>query len=147
MHRADEEITKRAVGALDAALLVQVAAGRATPGDFDHYTRVRACKVLVDKYYDRARTVFGLVPLATRMVGPREAVWQALILRNHGASHVAVAPDHASPGVDSSGKPFYATGAAQQLVRRVEPETGVTMVPLDPLVYLPDEDRYESPSR
>ncbi len=147
MHRADEENTKRAAGELDASVLVQVGVGRATPGNMDHYTRVRACQVLVDKYYDRARTVFGLLPLATRMAGPREALWRALILRNHGASHFAVAPDHASPGIDSSGKPFYATGAAQELVRQVEAETGVTMVPIEPLVYLPEHDRYEARAR
>ena len=147
MHRAEEDNTKAAARELDASLLIEVAAGRTTPGDVDHYTHVRACKVLVEKHYDRARTLFGVLPLAPRMTGPRDAVWDALILRNHGASHLAVGPDHGSPGVDSAGRPFYETGAAQELVRRTASETGVTMVPLEPLVYLPDHDRYESPAR
>src|SRR2546428_236970 len=81
-------------------------AGLTAPGDIDHYARVRACKILVDKYHDPARTVFGLLPLVPRMAGPREAVWHAIIRRNYGASHVAVALDHASSGVDSSGRAF-----------------------------------------
>jgi sulfate adenylyltransferase len=147
MHRADEEVTKRAADELGGALLIQVVVGMTSPGDIDHYTRVRACKALVDKHYDPARTVFGLLPLATRMAGPREAVWHAIIARNHGATHLAVAEEHAAPALDSSGQAFYARGAAQELVKKLEGETGIAMVPLSPLVYLPDADRYESTAR
>ena len=81
-----------------------------------------------------------------RMGGPREAVWHAIIRRNHGANHFIVGRDHAGPGADSDGKPFYGPYDAQELWR-VEAEMGVKMVPLRELVYLPQEDRYEEVDR
>jgi sulfate adenylyltransferase len=82
-----------------------------------------------------------------RMAGPREALWHALIRRNFGATHFIVGRDHASPGVDSTGKPFYGPYHAQELVAANAKEIGVEMVPFQELVYLVDEDRYEEASR
>jgi sulfate adenylyltransferase len=58
-----------------------------------------------------------------------------------------VGRDHASPGVDSSGKPFYGPYAAQELLGQFSAELGIGVVPFRELVYLPDEDRYEEVSR
>ena len=63
-----------------------------------------------------------------RIAGPREALWHAIIRRNHGASHFIVGRDHASPGVDSTGKPFYGPYDAQDLVERLSHELGVTVL-------------------
>jgi sulfate adenylyltransferase len=82
-----------------------------------------------------------------RMGGPREAVWHSLIRRNYGANHLIVGRDHAGPGVDSSGKPFYGPYDAQQLAEQFQEELGVRVVPFSELVYLPDEDRYEEVSK
>jgi sulfate adenylyltransferase len=87
--------------------------------------------------------LLSLLPLAMRMAGPREALWHALIRRNFGASHFIVGRDHASPGVDSNGKPFYGPYDAQELVAKHSNEIGVQMVPFRELVYLVSEDRYE----
>jgi sulfate adenylyltransferase len=147
IHRAHEELTKRAAEQVGGALLIHPVVGLTKPGDVDHYTRVRAYKALVDRYYDPRRTVLSLLPLAMRMAGPREAVWHAIIRRNHGATHFIVGRDHAGPGLDSQGRPFYGPYDAQELARRFESETGVRVVPFKELVYLPDEDRYEEADR
>ena len=147
LHRAHEEMTKRAAAAIDGALLLHPVVGLTKPGDVDHYTRVRACQALAERHYAPDRLVLALLPLAMRMAGPREALWHALIRRTHGASHFIVGRDHAGPGDDSSGKPFYGPYDAQELVERHAGELGVTMVPFRELVYLPDEDRYEEISR
>jgi sulfate adenylyltransferase len=81
------------------------------------------------------------------MGGPREAVWHAIIRRNHGANHFIVGRDHAGPGNDSNGKPFYGPYDAQELVKKHEAELGIAMVPFHELTYLPDEDRYEELSK
>jgi ATP sulfurylase len=47
LHRAHEELTKRAVAALDGILLLHPVVGMTKPGDVDYYTRVRGYKVLV----------------------------------------------------------------------------------------------------
>ena len=70
-----------------------------------------------------------------RMAGPREALWHAIIRRNYGANHFIVGRDHASPGIDSNGKPFYGPYDAQELVAKHQAELGMTMVPFQELVY------------
>jgi sulfate adenylyltransferase len=143
MHRAHEELTKQAAKRVNGSLLVHPVVGQTKPGDVDHYTRVRSYKVLFEKHYDQRRTVLSLLPLAMRMAGPREALWHAIIRRNFGANHFIVGRDHASPGQDSSGKPFYGPYDAQHLLQRHSLEIGVNMVPFSELLYLPGEDRYE----
>ena len=147
LHRAHEEMTKRAAEKIDGALLFQPGVGMTRPGDVEYYARVRSYRLLVSRYYDPSRTFLNLVPLAMRMGGPREVLWHAIIHRNHGATHFIVGRDHADPGGNSAGEPFYGPGAAQALLRQHEPEIGVTMVPFKQLLYLPREDRYEESDR
>lgn len=143
MHRIHEELTKRAAAAVGGSLLIHPVVGLTKPGDVDHYTRVRVYKALYDNYYDHNSTVLSLLPLAMRMAGPREAVWHAIVRRNYGANHFIVGRDHAGPGKDGTGKPFYGPYDAQELLKQYEAEVGVKMVPFEELVYLADEDRYE----
>jgi sulfate adenylyltransferase len=124
-------------------LLLHPVVGMTKPGDIDHFTRVRTYKALAGKYYDQNRIVLALLPLAMRLAGPREALWHALIRRNYGANHMIIGRDHASPGNDSTGKPFYSPYGAQELVQSLEEEVGVKVLPFGEFVYLPDEDRYE----
>jgi sulfate adenylyltransferase len=147
LHRVHEELTKRAIQEVDGVLLLHPSVGMTKPGDVDHYTRVRTYKALAQRYYDPDRILLSLLPLAMRMGGPREAVWHALIRRNHGANHFVVGRDHASPGKDSTGTPFYGPYDAQELVGKFSEELGVKLVLFDELVYLPDEERYEQVSR
>ena len=147
MHRVHEELTKRASRAVDGVLLLHPSVGMTKPGDVDHYTRVRTYQALARHHYEPDRILLSLLPLAMRMAGPREAVWHAIIRRNHGANHLIVGRDHAGPGNDSTGKPFYGPYDAQELVKQHEPELGITMVPFHELTYLPDEDRYEEGSK
>ncbi|HEX5709398.1 MAG TPA: bifunctional sulfate adenylyltransferase/adenylylsulfate kinase [Pyrinomonadaceae bacterium] len=147
LHRAHEELTKRAADQVGGVLLLHPVVGLTKPGDIDHFTRVRTYKALANGYYDPQRIVLSLLPLAMRMAGPREALWHALIRRNYGANHLVVGRDHASPGVDSDGKPFYGPYDAQELVERHSAESGVQAVPFQELVYLADEGRYEEISK
>jgi sulfate adenylyltransferase len=142
LHRIHEELTKRAAAEVKGSLIVHPVVGMTKPGDVDHYTRVRTYKALVDNYYDKKDTMLSLLPLAMRMAGPKEALLHAIIRRNHGANHFIVGRDHAGPGNDSTGKPFYGPYDAQELMKQYEAELGVKMVPFEMLVYLPDEARY-----
>jgi sulfate adenylyltransferase len=143
MHRVHEALTKRAVERVgDASLLIHPVVGMTKPGDVDHYTRVRVYKKLLERYYERDSTVLSLLPLAMRMAGPREALWHAIIRRNYGATHFVVGRDHAGPGTDSSGKPFYGPYEAQEMMDQYRDELGVEAVTFRELVYLEDEDRY-----
>ncbi|MFM8322669.1 MAG: bifunctional sulfate adenylyltransferase/adenylylsulfate kinase [Chloroflexota bacterium] len=143
MHRIHEELTKRAAEEVGGSLLVHPVVGMTRPGDVDHYTRVRVYRALVENYYDRSHTLLSLFPLAMRMGGPREALWHAIIRRNYGANHLIIGRDHAGPGKDSQGKPFYGPYEAQDMVSQYQGEVGVKPVEFKELQYLPDEDRYE----
>ncbi len=142
LHRIHEELTKRAAAGVKGSLLIHPVVGLTKPGDVDHYTRTRTYKALVDNYYSRHNTILSLLPLAMRMAGPKEALLHAIVRRNHGANHLIVGRDHAGPGNDSSGNPFYGPFDAQAMMMENRAELGVTMVPFETLVYLPDQDRY-----
>jgi sulfate adenylyltransferase len=142
LHRAHEELTKKAIEDKDAVLLLHPVVGMTKPGDIDHYSRVRTYKILAERYYDRERLLLSLIPLAMRMAGPREALWHALIRRNYGATHLIVGRDHASPGKDSKGQPFYQPYAAQDLARQFSEELAVEVIPFRELIYLPEQDSY-----
>lgn len=142
LHRVHEELTKRAIEERDGVLLLHPVVGMTKPGDVDHFTRVRTYKILAQRYYEPDRILLALLPLAMRMAGPREALWHAIIRRNYGAKYLIVGRDHASPGRDSLGKPFYGPYDAQELVEKFQQEVGVGMIPFRQLVYLPDQQRY-----
>ena len=146
MHRAHEEMTKRAMQQIGGALLLHPVVGMTKAGDIDHYTRVQSYKALTEKYYDKGSTLLALLPLAMRMAGPREAIWHAIIRRNFGANHFIVGRDHASPGVDSNNKPFYGPYDAQRLLTEHATEVGVQPMFFSEMVYLTEEKRYEESS-
>jgi sulfate adenylyltransferase len=141
MHRAHQELTLRAAKSVGANLLIHPSVGMTKPGDVEYYVRVRCYETLLSKY-PKDTVKLNLLPLAMRMGGPREAVWHAIIRKNHGCSHLIVGRDHAGPGNDTDGKPFYGPYDAQELLRQHEKELGVTMVPFQMMVYLEDEDTY-----
>ncbi len=141
MHRAHFELTLRAARDAEANLLVHPVVGLTRPGDVDHYTRVRCYELLLHRY--PAYTVkLALLPLAMRMAGPREALWHAIIRKNHGATHLIVGRDHAGPGSRRDGTPFYDPYAAQELLREHEDELGIRMVPFRMTAWVAERDEY-----
>lgn len=141
MHRAHVELAFRAAKQVEANLLIHPVVGMTKPGDVDYYTRVRCYQLLLSKF-PQSTAKLSLLPLAMRMGGPREAIWHALIRKNHGVSHFIVGRDHAGPGKDTDGKPFYGPYEAQEVYKKHEAEIGVTMVPFNMMVYLEDQDKY-----
>jgi sulfate adenylyltransferase len=147
LHRAHEELIKQALHKTNGTLLLHPVVGMTKPGDLNHFVRVRTYKELIDRYFGDHRAMLSLLPLAIRLAGPREALWHAVIRRNFGADHLIVGRDHASPGSDSHGQPFYEPYAAQELVAQFSDELGVMVVPFSEFVYLPKEDAYREASK
>ena len=141
MHRAHQELTFRAAKDVEANLLIQPVVGMTKPGDVDHFTRVRCYEHLL-KAYPEQTTALSLLPLAMRMGGPREALWHAIIRKNYGCTHFIVGRDHAGPGNDSNGKPFYGPYDAQELMKKHEKELDIVMVPFKNMVYVEDKAQY-----
>ena len=103
LHRAHQELTFRAAREAEANLLIHPTVGMTKPGDVDHFTRVRCYEAVLGQY-PAATTHMSLLGLAMRMGGPREAMWHAIIRRNHGVTHFIVGRDHAGPGKNSQGR-------------------------------------------
>ena len=142
LHRAHVEMTLKAIKELDANLLIHPVVGMTKPGDVDHYTRVRCYDHVLDRYPDNS-AILSLLPLAMRMGGPREALLHAIIRKNYGCTLLIVGRDHAGPGNDKNGKPFYGPYDAQNIIEKYKDEIGIQMVPFKFLVYLPGQDSYK----
>ena len=142
LHRAHVEMTLRAIKEINANLLIHPVVGMTKPGDVDHYTRVRCYNHVLDKYPDNS-AILSLLPLAMRMGGPREALWHAIIRKNYGCTHLIVGRDHAGPGNDKDGNPFYGPYDAQDIIEKYKDEIGIQMVPFKFLVFLPNQNSYK----
>ena len=142
LHRAHVEMTLRAIKEINANLLIHPVVGMTKPGDVDHYTRVRCYNHVLDKYPDNS-AILSLLPLAMSMGGPREALWHAIIRKNYGCTHLIVGRDHAGPGNDKDGNPFYGPYDAQDIIEKYKDEIGIQMVPFKFLVFLPDQNSYK----
>lgn len=145
LHRPQFEMTIQAMRKARANLLLLPVAGVTKPGDFDHYTRMRCYRKVVD-HYPPDSFVLNLLPLAMRMAGPRDALLHMIIGKNFGCTHFVIGHDHASPGKDSKGEPFYKYDDATRLAEDAARETGVNVVTFEQMVYLPFEDEYRSVS-
>ncbi len=141
MHRAHVELTLMATRDENAKLLIHPSVGLTKPGDIDYFTRIRCYEKVLDAY-PKNHAVLGLLPLAMRMGGPKEALWHALIRKNYGCTHFIVGRDHAGPGFDKNGKPFYDPYAAQELVGQYQAEIGIKMLPFSEVVYDKKHQRY-----
>lgn len=142
LHCAHREMILLAARKAGANIFIQPAAGLNHPGDLDYYAQVRCYKEIAKKY-PKNMVLLGLIPLAIRRAGPREALWHAIIKRNYGCSHFMVAEDHADPFIQSSSEErFYPLHSAQELVKKYETETGIKMVPLSRMVYVEDRAQY-----
>jgi len=148
MHRAHQELTLRAIQQTlraiqqaEANLLVHPAVGPTKPGDVDHYSRVRCYEHLLQTYPEQT-TALSLLSLAMRLAGPREALWHAIIRQNYGCTHFVVGCNHAEPGQEQSGRTFYESYAAQELIARYQGELGIQILSLREMVYVQERAQY-----
>lgn len=135
MHEAHRALVLRAAAEEDACVLLHPVVGQTRPGDVPPQVRVRCYQALMDAL-PRDRAMLSLLPLAMRMAGPREALWHAIIRRTYGATAFIVGRDHAGPGRDASGNPFYGEYASQRLVTAHQAEIGLRVVCPPALCYV-----------
>ena len=146
LHKPQFELTLQAMQAAKANLLILPIVGLSMPDDFDYYTRVR-CYQEVLRYYPPSTALLSLLPLSARMAGAREALMHAIIAKNYGCTHFIVGHNHANPGLDASGKPFYDSAQTRRFVAEQAQRIGINIVAFDELVYLPFEDEYRTRDR
>ena len=143
MHRAHKEIMQRAAEEIGGHALLHPVVGMTKQGDVDYFTRVRCYQKIIQKFPEKS-TALGLLPLSMRMAGPREALWHAIIRKNYGCTHFIIGRDHAGPGNDKDGKPFYGPYEAQELVQSFESELDIKMVMFKMVGYHKVQEKYVS---
>ncbi len=134
MHRAHFELTRLAMEQHNAKLLIHPVIGISKPGDIDHFTRVK-CYQHIMKYYPEDSVELSLINLAMRMAGPKEALWHAIIRKNYGCNHIIIGRDHAGPGVDAEGRPYYQPYDAQEFISQYQEELEIKMIPFQEMVF------------
>ena len=141
MHRAHFELTRLAMEQHNAKLLIHPVIGISKPGDIDHFTRVK-CYQHIIKHYPENSVELSLINLAMRMAGPKEALWHAIIRKNYGCNYIIIGRDHAGPGVDAKGKPYYQPYDAQELISQYQEELEIKMVPFQEMVFATNKRNY-----
>ncbi|MFO7717267.1 MAG: bifunctional sulfate adenylyltransferase/adenylylsulfate kinase [Desulfohalobium sp.] len=142
LHCAHKEMIQHAAREVGASIFLQPVVGHNVWGRVDHFTRVRCFQEFAAQF-PRNMIDIGLLPLALRHAGPKEALLQAIVRRNFGCTHFMVADDHADPYACHNGKErFYPRHAAQHMVQEYAEETGIDMVPLKHMVYVEERAQY-----
>jgi sulfate adenylyltransferase len=135
IHKAHVIMMKRLMARNQANLVIHTAVGKTKPGDIDHFCRVR-CYEKVLSHFPADSAEIEILPLAMRMAGPREALWQAIIRQNYGFSHFIVGRDHAGPGRNNRGGLFYGAVDAQELVSSFQNELNIKILKAPFLRYV-----------
>ncbi|BBO79489.1 bifunctional sulfate adenylyltransferase/adenylylsulfate kinase [Desulfosarcina ovata] len=141
IHRPEFEMAIRAMQKSRANLLLLPGVGMSGPGDFDYYTRVRCYRHAVG-YFPPESAIMSLLPIFTRLAGPRDALLQCIVGKNYGCTHFIIGHQHADPGGQNGAGPFYDSDETQSFVKNLAESVGIRVVPFNELVYLPFEDEF-----
>ncbi|OPL15860.1 MAG: adenylyltransferase [delta proteobacterium ML8_D] len=141
LHNAHKALTLLAANKARANILLHPVVGSTSPGDIDHYARVR-CYQAIARTYPKGSIFLNLLPLAMRMAGPREALLQAIINKNYGCTHFIVTPNHADPFTNTKRPAYYPRFGALELLEKFEKEIGITAVSFSRMVYVEEKAQF-----
>ncbi|MCB1925874.1 MAG: bifunctional sulfate adenylyltransferase/adenylylsulfate kinase [Gammaproteobacteria bacterium] len=137
IHRLQRQIAVDVARSLQANLLLHPAVGSRLPGDLQIYARVH-CYKAVRRYFPEGLMRLSLLPLASRMAGPREALWHAIVHQNYGCTDFIVGPKHANPTVQDGRASYYDADAARALIDAHSDKLEIGIVHVESHGYVAD---------
>lgn len=126
-HRGHEYVQKSALEIVDG-ILAHPKLGRKKAGDFKDKVILKTYQVLIDNYYLKDHAVLAAFAARMRYMGPREAVFDALVRKNYGCTHFIIGRDHAGVGN------FYDPRAAQRIFAELG-DLGIEPLRFDNVFY------------
>lgn len=135
-HRAHFEIMRWAMEITNACLLFHPTVGPTKGDDVESNARMPIYIAVAQMFPDPNKVILAILPKAMRFACPREALWDAIIRRNYGATHLVVGRDHA--GTNN----FYPPFLAQQTAKQYQEELGIQIVEAPEMVYVEEEGKY-----
>lgn len=121
-HRAHEYLQKSALEHVDG-LLVQPKIGEKKPGDYTNDAILAGYESLIENYYPQNIVALSIFKSRMWYAGPREAIFDSIVRKNHGCTHFIVGRDHAGVG------DYYGDFEAQELFEEIG------AVGIEPLYY------------
>lgn len=142
MHRVHREITLKAAKQAQAHILIHPTVGMTKPGDLHYYARVH-CYQAIMKYFPANMAVMSLLPMAMRMAGPKEAIWQAIVNKNYGCTHIIIGPEHASPPKHHGGSDaYYSQYASQEVLLKAQDELSIEAITVEETRYVKEQKNF-----
>ena len=96
-HRGHEHLQKSALEVADG-LFIHPKIGQKKEGDWKDKVILESYDILLDNYYLHDHAVMSIFPADMFYMGPREAVFDAIVRKNYGCTHFIVGRDHAGVG-------------------------------------------------
>ncbi|HHO74932.1 MAG TPA: sulfate adenylyltransferase [Deltaproteobacteria bacterium] len=121
-HLAHEYLQRVAMEISDG-ILIQPLIGWKKRGDFTPQAIMGAYEIMIRDFYP-GHAVLATLRTPMRYAGPREAVFHAILRRNHGCTAFIVGRDHAGVGT------FYGKYEAQELAQSLAKEIGIEILTL-----------------
>ncbi len=141
LHNAHKAAVLHAAQEARANILLHPIVGPTSPGDIEHYPRVR-CYQAIASTFPPDTAVLNLLPFAMRMAGPREALLQGIVNKNYGCSHFIITPNHADPFAALERPPYYPRLSAFDLVKQFDDEAGFIPILYEKMHYVEDKAEF-----
>jgi len=117
IHRSHEFVQLQGLEKSNAdGLFVHPVIGKKKSGDFEADVIIESYEKMAEKFYPKGKFLFSAFASYSRYLGPREALFTALVRKNFGCSHFIVGRDHTGVGN------FYAPEASHKIFSRFKKE-------------------------
>ena len=140
LHCRHKAMLRQAAMDAGASILLLRAEGDVMAEGVSHFAGIRCARIFADTF-PKNILLLTVLPMPMRTAGPRQAMFEALIQKNHGCTHTLVGNRHADP-MPPDAPPLYPAGQAQRLVADFADEIGIAMIPETPMEYVEEKAQY-----